>query len=295
LDEPETIVPAHQVWAFIGSAAEREGVDDFGLQAGSASIEAFGDFSHRLLQASNLNQGLKLFCQLARCEYSRADFYVSAKPASVWFCRGPIDGSDVEKKHVELLVLTMMIATVRLIAGPDWRPPEIFVQTRDSRGVYGHESLLASDLHFGNRITAFEIHCYLLPRQMSPVAVPPSWSDYDRLDDDVVGALRHVIACLPADRDQDITHVAQTVGMSPRTLQRRLSEANTTFSALLEDVRMTTAMAMLADSSVKLRDIALLLRYSDQANFTRAFRRWTGVSPRAYRRQQLTSLEEKTE
>ena len=132
LDDPEAVIPAHQAWSFIGSAAEKEGIGDLGLVAGDMSIEDYGAFSSQLLQAPNLNQALETFCQLALHEYSRADFYVSRSNRGTWFCRGPIDGDVTEKKHVELLVLTMMIATVRLAAGPDWHPSLVLVQTCDS-------------------------------------------------------------------------------------------------------------------------------------------------------------------
>jgi hypothetical protein len=127
LEDPEAIIPARQAWAFIGSASQKEGIDDLGLVAGDISIQDYGAFSDRLLLVPNLNQALKAFCQLALHEYSRADFYVSRSEQSTWFCRGPIDGNDTEKKHVELLVLTMMIATVRLAAGPTWHPPTVFL------------------------------------------------------------------------------------------------------------------------------------------------------------------------
>jgi AraC-like DNA-binding protein len=294
LEDGEAIIPAYQAWAFIGSAAEHEGIHDFGLQAGRASIDTYGEFSRRLFQAPNLYQAVQRFCQLARHEYSRADFYLSHRNQRAWFCRGPIDGSDVEKKHVELLVLTMMIATVRLVAGPDWRPSAIFLQTQDSRGVDGHESLRESNLQMGNRITAFEIPAYLLSRPMPSAGVRSVSREYERLDPNIITALRHIIAAMPNDRDWAIGPVAEAARMSPRTLQRRLNEANTTFSALVEDMRMSAAMSMLADNSMTLRDIALKLRYTDQANFTRAFRRWTGLSPQSYRRQQSTNGPERT-
>lgn len=292
LEDGDAVIPAYQAWAFIGSAAEKEGIHDFGLQAGRDSIGAYGEFSRQLLQAPNLYQAVQRFCRLARHEYSRADFYLSRKQERAWFCRGPIDGSDVEKKHVELLVLTMMIATVRLVAGPEWYPSEIYLQTQDARGVDGHPGLWKSNLHFGSRLTAFEIPSCLLSRQMPSAGVPPGAGGYEPLDENIVLAIRHIITSLSPGRAWAIGPVAEAARMSPRTLQRRLNEANTTFSTLVEDIRMSAAMSMLADTSMTLRGIAHKLRYTDQANFTRAFRRWTGVSPQTYRRQQSTNRPE---
>jgi AraC-like DNA-binding protein len=78
--------------------------------------------------------------------------------------------------------------------------------------------------------------------------------------------------------------VAAQVGMSERTLKRRLAEHGTTFSRLVDEHRRDTAMLLLQAGELSVDAIAERAGYSDAANFTRAFRRWTGVSPRAYRR-----------
>ena len=81
-----------------------------------------------------------------------------------------------------------------------------------------------------------------------------------------------------------IESVARAARCSARTLQRRLREAGLTYSGLLEEVRLEIAARMLEEAGKKVIDIALDLGYSDQANFTRAFRRWAGVPPSEYRR-----------
>ncbi len=53
LEDPEAIIPAHQAWAFIGSAARSEGIDDLGLVAGDMSIQDYGAFSDQLLQSTD--------------------------------------------------------------------------------------------------------------------------------------------------------------------------------------------------------------------------------------------------
>jgi AraC-like DNA-binding protein len=82
----------------------------------------------------------------------------------------------------------------------------------------------------------------------------------------------------------DIGMVADVLGMSPRTLQRRLAEAGTGYARLLTQARFGMAVHLLATPRVKCVDIALELGYSDHAHFTRAFRQWTGTAPREFRR-----------
>jgi AraC-like DNA-binding protein len=72
------------------------------------------------------------------------------------------------------------------------------------------------------------------------------------------------------------------VGMSVRTLQRRLAGAGVSHDVLVAQTRFATAAAVLEQTSAKILDLALDLGYSDHANFTRAFRRWAGCSPREY-------------
>jgi AraC-like DNA-binding protein len=284
LEDPEAIIPAHQAWRFIGSAAQLEGIDDLGLVAGDMSIRAYGEFSQHLFNAANLSQALDSFCALARCEYSRADFYVSLSNESVWFCRGPIDGDEIERKHVELLVLTMMIATVRLAAGQNWRPPVIYLQTSDARRVEEHHLFSSSTIRFGNRITAFEVPQRLLAEQLPEPIRLPDKGTYVRLEHEFSRALHQVVGGMLVDGIPKIRSVAEAVGGSVRTLQRRLSDMDTTFSAVIETAQMRWAVQLLERDDYTLAEIAHQLGYTDQANFTRAFRRWTGLPPGVYRR-----------
>jgi len=73
--------------------------------------------------------------------------------------------------------------------------------------------------------------------------------------------------------------VAHAMGMSPRTLSRKLTQENTRFSHILEDLRKTMAMNYLQDSDLLLAEIAFLLGYSSLNSFNEAFKRWTGSSP----------------
>lgn len=81
-----------------------------------------------------------------------------------------------------------------------------------------------------------------------------------------------------------IDEVARTLGMSRRTLQRRLNDRGTTFHGLADKVRERLALQHVRANSLTLTEIAFLLGYSESSAFGRAFRRWTGQSPREFRR-----------
>lgn len=80
--------------------------------------------------------------------------------------------------------------------------------------------------------------------------------------------------------------VAAKLGMSPRTLARRLADEGSSFAAILADTRAALADRYLADRALAISQIAWLLGYAEVGAFTRAFRRWTGMSPSAARTRQ---------
>ena len=93
-----------------------------------------------------------------------------------------------------------------------------------------------------------------------------------------------VVTTLLPERQPDVRAVAEVIQLSARTLQRRLSEEGLTFATVVARARFDAARRMLEDPSRRVVDVALEVGYSDQAHFTRAFVRWTGLSPREFRR-----------
>jgi AraC-like DNA-binding protein len=85
--------------------------------------------------------------------------------------------------------------------------------------------------------------------------------------------------------DTSIGGVARQLGVSARTLQRRLMFEGISFQALVDDARKAAAQRYLSDSHLALGEVAYLVGYSEPAPFHRAFKRWFGMTPDAYRRQ----------
>ena len=83
--------------------------------------------------------------------------------------------------------------------------------------------------------------------------------------------------------------VADALHISPRTLRRRLAELGTSFQMILEQLRRGRAVELLLHSGLSVEQIGSELGYLDPSNFGRAFRRWTGQSPREYRTTRLLS------
>ena len=81
--------------------------------------------------------------------------------------------------------------------------------------------------------------------------------------------------------------MAKALHMSRRTLQRKLAEAKLSYQKLVDDTRRELAQSFLQDPQMSVSEVTFLLGFSGQSAFTRAFKRWTGVSPTAYRERAL--------
>jgi AraC-like DNA-binding protein len=99
----------------------------------------------------------------------------------------------------------------------------------------------------------------------------------------IVGQLREAILVELATSGAELGRVARRVAASPRTIQRRLEEAGTSYQQLVEDVRSALARQLLRDRARSIIDVAFELGYADLKGFYRAFKRWTGETPGEWR------------
>lgn len=87
-----------------------------------------------------------------------------------------------------------------------------------------------------------------------------------------------------------IENVAEYLHMSDRTLKRQLAAEGTSFSTLVDEVRYRHATSLLSRTDYSLEQIADELGYSDVANFSRAFKRWSGRSPSNWRKDPIYNV-----
>ena len=93
-----------------------------------------------------------------------------------------------------------------------------------------------------------------------------------------------MLRALPTD-ELSIDTLAKGLGVSRRTLQRRLTERGTHYMEVLADLRSDLSIRYLADERLGITEIAFMLGYSDQASFSTAFKSWHGMSPSDFRKQ----------
>jgi AraC-like DNA-binding protein len=113
----------------------------------------------------------------------------------------------------------------------------------------------------------------------------------DEPADGIAEQLRQELLDGPPAGAASLPVMARRLGMSERTLQRRLREAGTSFEGVCRGVRTSLAEKYLRDPALSVGEVAYLVGFSEPSAFSRAFRRWTGSSPQDFRAERVTSVE----
>jgi AraC-like DNA-binding protein len=98
----------------------------------------------------------------------------------------------------------------------------------------------------------------------------------------IVGTVRHLLLT-NLMRNLSLQGVARELGMSVRTLRRRLCDEGASYRQLTDELRRDVAINYLRETDMRVEDIAYALGFSDAANFRQAFRRWTSATPQQFR------------
>jgi len=126
---------------------------------------------------------------------------------------------------------------------------------------------------------------------LAAIVSPHLEAELDEADSGVLLQVKRTIKRLLAGRRPDLEDVAQALGMTARTLQRRLAVDGHTYGQGLEQARRELSHRYLLDGDLELNEAAFLLGYTDASSFFRAFRQWEGTSPGRWREDRLSRPE----
>ncbi len=188
--------------------------------------------------------------------------------------------------------MVTFVSLCREVNAPDFVPASVQYRHRPVGSVAALEAYFGCPVTFGADVDALEFDAaqFDAPNAVGDESIWRFFSGHldetlarleeeDGIDRQVV--LR--IADTLSDGIPTIGAVASQLGMSARTLQRRLAERGRTFQVLVEEARRQLAENLLMSTRYSLAEIAFLTGFSEQSAFTRAFKRWAGETPRAYR------------
>jgi len=264
----------------------------FGLRlAEIQSPDVFGAVTAMARAAPTVREGLRCFTDylpVIHCRESPLEVVTASGRAELrWNVRG--DFAMTEQANYQAMLLNLKI--LQMLGGAEFRPDYVtlrFAVSAPDRARLGDRlgcrvagGSGAYAVGFPLRVldwpvaTADRLVFSLLEGHLSRVRPAPT----DAIVQRVEGFVR---STLPTG-NCTIARCAQKLGMNVRTLQWRLKEEGTIFSEILERQRIELAKGELRGGGASIHEIAVMLGYSEQASFGRAFKRWTGLNPRAFR------------
>lgn len=280
--------------AFFEAAAQRTGDPCCGLRFGQTrDVRDAGLLGYVGLSSPTILDGLKNLARYRRVFSDASEIDVDRLETHgrvTWWFHG-VSGEPA-RQCIEFAA-SNLIRAIRSGAGRRVAPMSLtFAHVRD-------EQTAAFDDYFGCPV-AFGAPANTVEFRLSDLALPLSTADNRLLKvlrsccEDMLArspvrapSLVERIERLVADRltngEAMLATVAAELGLSPRTLSRRLAEQGTSFHAIVEEIRRELATRYLRQSRLSLTEVAFLLGYGEVSTFNHAFKRWTGSTPAAYR------------
>lgn len=267
----------------------------FGLHAARCwHPSELGVLGHAWLSSSTLRTGLERVMRYSRLVGERGATEIEDTRQGLKVRFGANRGNPAAVPVAAVFVdiaMAILLDLCRANAGATLQPVSATLRRRkpDSADAYG--SFFGCRVQFAAEENTFVLSARdadrPLPsanRQLAAVFDRMLAEEVARLDkSDVVSRCRAAVLEHLSSGEGTEQDAAKLLHMSSRTLQRKLAEANTTYLQLVDDTRKDLALRYIEDPRRSATDITFSLGFSQPSAFTRAFKRWTGLSPSEYR------------
>lgn len=293
LVDPEARIPHAAAMQFWDTAVEHTGDDTLALHvADAAPIESFDVHAYAVLSSATVRDAFERACRYQRLIHDTTRLTLETEDGHVTLRHALPGGIPVPRQSAEFLLMAQ-VRLGRLASGGGWSPREVRFAHRRPANTDEHERLLGAPLRFdaGENALVSAVRDIEIP---NPKADPGLLTVLDRYADGILRDLSQIHTCAERVRAHlprvlcngapTAASVARALGMSPRTLNRRLSEEQTTFAEILDHYRRERAATLLDGDRASIAEVAFLLGFSELSAFYRAFKRWTGSTPGQYRK-----------
>ena len=275
----------------------------FGLKAGAlVGPGSFNVVSYLLQSAPSLRAAIGVVQQYQRLISDGGRFQVIAGAQAGWVVYHPRQGALAFSPHQIEAVLAAVVAFSRWVTGQPVRPLQVQFSQPRVGPLAGYREAFGCPVAFEQAFSGV-----LLDNALLDAPLPQADAQLARLHHQYAaqrlavlhegGALaqelRAWIAAVLPGRVPTRAEAAQALGLSERTLARRMRAQQLSFSALLDAVRREAALQAVAQPGRALADIGQALGFAEPAVFWRAFKRWTGCTPLQWRARQGMAGDEK--
>ncbi len=291
--EKRGVVGERSAWRFMGYASKKLDMEHLGyIAAVEHPVQSTGEVGGlRVRMAPSLGRLLEFFIMDIRLESAGTYYSLKDDGELTWFHRKMIFPHCVGRWQLEQYFVMAITQIIRLCAGGSWLPPKLHLAS-SSRPLRIPDEWADIDIEWGHKATAVAIENHLMAL--------PSFEAYQELDNCHDHNPQEVLTPLDIEYLVDrqiwegatgIEETARELGLSVRSLKRRLKENGKAYSTVVTNRRHYWAEKLLAETNTPVGEIARTLGYRHRSNFTRAFTRQAGCPPQAFRQRATATRE----
>ena len=286
-------ITKHQLYGFLDAVAVGEEIPELGFVVGERlTYETLGVIGEAMASCETLGGAIGEFCRLIPRHVEGNEVWIEGgRGGGIWLLnRTSVPPGSEIADHAGLM---SMINIVRLALGSDWYPERVRLQVASTDAYRRVPNLADREFEFDSAATGCFFPAEALTREITvddPMSLRHAEPDRALLlegesdSEKLQRLLRGIVGV--GGLVPTIGMMAELVGVSPRTLHRRLKEGGVTYQQLLDDARYRRALERLEHSDASVKELAFELGYSGANNFIRAFRRISGMTPGQFRERQ---------
>jgi AraC-like DNA-binding protein len=250
---------------------------------------ALGPIFQQLCRASTIGMFLKQYRRFYYQFRNYANLTLERRGQEIVIARRVDEARTPHNELLELYALLEFVHIFRHLSGVCWTPKKIQLQQGSSELLRRLPEFANTEARVNGSCTAIAlpIHLLVLPIAQRDTLPAASLVDTEQSTSSVplkLSECTYAVVCSRfVDGYPEIESVAGSMGMNARSLQRHLAKDGLTYRQLVEHYRHEAARRLIDAGDRTLIDIACQLGYNEAASFTRAFRRWSGMTPSEYR------------
>ncbi len=296
LTDRETVVSLENHCKLLELAAAKTGDDFLGLHIGSeAKSGDMGALGYTILNSPTLRIALENFTRYLRVYARGCDMSLETKGGLAFFNFNYtiVEPNAIGRRQEAECTLALVNHLIELGLGCSWELKEVHFEHPRPEDISKHKYIFASPIYFGKSVNSLVFNKGLLDREIVQAETGLYKVLESHLSDvmssqveenDLLATVGNFIAKSLSNGVPNIGDVASQLCMTKRTLQRRLRVEGKLYNEVADEIRQQMAQQYVAQTKMPLTEIAFLLGYAHVSTFSRAFRRWTGLTPNECRR-----------
>ncbi len=292
-----------QFCALFEESSQRTGNDNFGLRFGAQfKPKQLGAIGYAAISSPTLAAGLRNMEKYFPAHQGQSSFGLLQDSDVLWLSYRIFDSRITARRQDAELSMGMFLNVFRNALGNDWSPLELRFEHDRPDGASEHETVFNAPVQFGRRTNALAFRRSELDATM-PDSDPYLFSLIEPFlksrcqlkanPEDFATLVRNEIKLHLGEVNPSIAEIARFFGVTDHAFQRQLKAHKVSFHDLLRAARQELALHYMNDAQIPLTEVASSLGYSELSAFSRAFRKWTGMSPQRFRRARLGDVKKR--